>query len=299
MQQNQSFTSWWHSPRIRDIRQSVSPSLWLRRLTIRHRRLPDFIIPGAQKAGTTSLFGWLQQHPQCAPSLKKEVHFFDRHFQRGPNWYRTNFPLCLSTESDDGEKLSFESSPYYMFDPRVPARAHEVIPDAKVIFLLRDPVKRAYSHYQHSVRRRRETLSFEEAIAAEPTRLAGEEEKLLADTTYQSTPFRHFSYLARGMYAEQLSRWLEYFPMRQLLVIESEQMFCHPRIVYQRIVDFLEIEPWQPTEFGNLNTGRYRSKMLAETQRRLAAHFAPHNERLFELLGTRFAWCRPSDCRAA
>jgi len=299
MHRNQSFTSWWHSPRVRDARRSLSPGMWLRRLTARHRRLPDFIIPGAQKAGTTSLFGWLQGHPQCEPSLKKEVHFFDRHFDRGTAWYRTNFPLCRSVGQDDATKLRFESSPYYMFDPRVPERVREVLPNAKVIFLLRDPVTRAYSHFQHSTLRRREKLSFEEAIAAEPTRLAGEEEKLMADPTYQSSAYQHFSYLARGIYADQLHRWLEHFPLEQLLVIESEQMFRDPSAVFQRVLDFLAIDPWEPAGFGNLNTGRYRSKMPESIQRQLAAYFAPHNERLYELLGTRFSWCSPSDRCAA
>ena len=181
----------------------------------------------------------------------------------------------------------------------MPERVREVLPNAKVIFLLRDPVTRAYSHFQHSTLRRRETLSFEEAIAAEPTRLAGEEEKLLADPTYQSSAYQHFSYLARGIYADQLHRWLEHFPLEQLLVIESEQMFRDPSAVFQRVLDFLAIDPWEPAGFGNLNTGRYRSKMPESIQRQLAAYFAPHNERLYELLGTRFSWCSPSDRRAA
>jgi hypothetical protein len=277
----------------------LSPGPWLRRITNHFRRLPDFIIAGAQKAGTTSLHGWLQDHPQCAPSLKKEVHYFDRHFHRGVNWYRSHFPFSRSTAEDDFTKLSFESSPYYMFDPRVPERVRQVLPEAKLIFLLRDPVSRAYSHYQHSVQRRRDTLEFEQAIAAESQRLAGEEQKLLADPTYQSLAHQHYSYVARGMYADQLNRWLEHFPMEQLLVLGSEQMFHEPQTVFQRVLDFLGIDPWEPAGFGNLNTGRYRSKIPEETQRQLAAHFAPHNDRLFELLGTRFAWCEPSDRRAA
>jgi hypothetical protein len=261
--------------------------------------LPDFLIAGAQKAGTTSLFGWLQQHPQCAPCLTKEVHFFDRHFQRGINWYRSHFPLSLATDEEYVTRLSFESSPYYMFDPRVPERAREVLPDVKVIFLLRDPVSRAYSHYQHSVLRRREKLGFADAVAAEPERLEGEEEKLRSDPTYVSLAHQHYSYVARGMYANQLNRWLECFPMRQLLVVEAEEMFREPHVTFQRILEFLEIDSWQPAGFGNLNLGRYRSEMPEPTRHQLAAHFAPHNEQLFELLGKRFAWCTPSGCRAA
>ncbi len=299
MQQNRRFTSWWHAPRVRQVRQSLSPGLWVRWLTNQRRRLPDFIIPGAQKAGTTSLYGWLQQHPQCAPSLSKEVHFFDRQFERGVNWYRTNFPLGIAWGDDDGSRLSFESSPYYMFDPRVPARVQDVLPDVKLIFLLRDPVSRAYSHYQHSVLRRRETLSFDKALAAESERLRGEEAKLLADSSYRSPAHQHFSYLARGMYADQLHRWLACFSMEQMLVLEAEQMFRNPQTVFQQVLDFLGLDAWMPPGFGNLNTGRYRSRMPESTRQQLAAHFAPHNQRLFDLLGTRFSWSNSSAHRAA
>lgn len=294
MRQNRLFTRFWQTHAVRQARHLASPALWYRHFTAHRRGLPDFVIAGAQKAGTTSLFDYLSGHPQCAASLTKEVHYFDQHFARGENWYRMHFPVhgaALSAAHGEPSKTyNFESSPYYMFDPRVPARMQQTLPRAKAIFLLRNPVSRAYSHYQHSVRRGREPLSFEQAIEAEPARLAGEHERLLAETHYQSDPHRNFSYLARGNYADQLQRWQAHFPADQLLAIEAERMFDQPREVFAGVLEFLGLDDWMPAAFGTRNSGRYRATMSPAARDRLARFFAPHNERLFDLLGRRFAW---------
>ena len=292
MRTNSPFTRFWHSRPVRGSRALASPRLWYRYVTAARRGLPNFIIAGAQKAGTTSLFGYLRNHPQCAASLTKEVHYYDKNFARGGAWYRMHFPLAApnSRPPNRGTPICFEASPYYMFEPRVPQRIRRTLPEVKLIFLLRNPVTRAYSHYQHSVRRRRETLSFEDAIAAEPARLAGEHERLLADATHQSPAHQQFSYLARGIYVDQLQRWLGEFPRTQTLILQSEQLFRQPADAFRRVLEFLGLDAWTPTEFGNLYSGRYKSAMAPETRERLSRYFAPHNRRLFELLGTEYEW---------
>ncbi len=177
-----------------------------------------------------------------------------------------------------------------MFDPRVPERMRRLLPDAKVIFLLRNPASRAFSHYQHSLRRRREPLTFEAAIAAEPARLAGEHERLLAEPGYQSSAHQHYSYLRRGIYVDQLSRWQAHFSPEQLLVLQSERMFSEPAETLANVLDFLELDHWMPERFGNRYLGGYRATMAPETREQLADYFAPHNEHLFELLNTRYDW---------
>ncbi len=295
MRSHNPMTRFWQSSRVRQTRHLASPKLWYRYLTAERRRLPSFIIAGAQKAGTTSLFGYLRGHPQCSASLTKEVHYFDRNFFRGETWYRMHFPLGANGANQSRpprpHTKCFESSPYYMFDPRVAERIHQALPQAKIIFLLRNPVSRAYSHYKHSVRRGRETLSFEDAIAAEPDRLAGEHDRLLNDQTYQSRAHQHHSYLARGLYADQIERWRRYFPDDQRLVVQSERMFKQPAEVFAEVVRFLSFDgDWVPESFGNLYSGRYQDPMSPATRERLNDHFAPHNERLFQLLGTRYDW---------
>ena len=286
MNQNHVLTRWWHSKRVRQSRRLVSPRLWYRYATASLRGLPNFIIAGAQKAGTTSLYGYLEGHPQCLPPSTKEIHYFDRRFQQSDSAYRMHFPLRSQLTS----KQTFESSPYYMCEPRVPARIKQLLPSAKVIFLVRNPVTRAYSHYQHSVMRRRETLSFEDAIDAESQRLSGEEAKMLADPQYISLPHQQFSYLLRGRYEEQLARWRQHFSLDQILVIEAERMFKQPAEVFAEVLEFLNLDAWSPESFENLNSGRYKEPMKPATREKLADYFAPHNERLHELLGWRTSW---------
>ena len=294
MQQNHTLTRFWQTPAVRRARHLASPRLWYQYWTAHRRRLPGFVIAGAQKAGTTSLFGYLASHPQCAASLCKEVHYFDKNFSRGTNWYRGHFPIAEAGANRYGEKratvASFESSPYYMFDPRVPARMRQSLPDVKVIFLLRNPVSRAYSHYHHSVRRGCEPLTFQAAIDEEPKRLAGEHQRLMADANYQSFAHRSYSYLARGMYADQLRLWQAHFPPEQLLVVQAERMFKQPGEVFGQVLEFLGLDAWSPAEFGMHNPGRYSGGMPAEVRDHLASYFAPHNERLFDLLRTRYDW---------
>lgn len=292
MRQNHLFTRVWQTRAVRHTRHLASPRLWYRQLTAPRRRLPDLIIAGAQKAGTTSLFGYLAGHPGCTASLKKEVHYFDDNFARGDNWYRMHFPIGSTGSASTAARrtLCFESSPYYMFDPRVPGLIRDTLPEVKLIFLLRNPVSRAYSHYQHSVRRAREPLSFEEALEAEPQRLAGEHERMMADFDYQSDAHRNYSYLARGVYVDQLIRWREHFDPAQMLLVEAERMFRAPQEVFAEVLAFLDLPDWTPPQFANHNSGRYRASMSDETRGRLRQYFAEHNERLFELVGVRYDW---------
>jgi hypothetical protein len=284
VQQNSRFTRFWQSRAVRSTRQLASPRQWYRQFTSAHRPFPGCIIAGAQKAGTTSLFDYLSGHPQCAPSYTKEVHYFDDAFDRGENWYRMHFPLSAQP------RLCYESSPYYMFDPRVPARVRELLPDVKLIFLLRDPVSRAYSHYQHSVRRGHEPLSFEAALDAEPQRLAGEQEQLIANPYLRSNSHRWYSYATRGYYADQLVRWFRLFPRRQILLLQAEWLFKQPTAAFSEVLDFLELDAWRPANFASSNRGRYQAPMSESTATRLRCQFTTANERLFELIGNRYDW---------
>ena len=119
---------------------------------------PNFLIIGAQRCGTTSLYNYLIQHPQIVPSSKKEVHFFDLNFHLGQSWYEKHFP-----EVSDNI-LTGEASPYYIFHPLCPKRIFDYDPSVKLIVILRNPIDRAYSHYRHIVRLGHEPLKFEDAL---------------------------------------------------------------------------------------------------------------------------------------
>ena len=169
-------------PRVPDpVRKVARTAVWTTgRLTARWRELPDFLVIGAQKAGTTALYAYLRWHPSIAGPFWKEVSFFDRHWARGEAWYRGQFPLRSSG------KLVGEASPSYVFHPLAPERVFSLVPDVKLVVLLREPGDRAYSQYQHAVALGRETLSFEDALAAEDERVRGEVERLRADQRHSA-----------------------------------------------------------------------------------------------------------------
>ena len=249
--------------------------------------LPDFLIIGAQKCGTTFLYHLLCQHPYVEPAADKEVHFFDTNFAKGEQWYRSRF--SPPTQKDGRKVLTGESSPYYIYHPHAARRAAQVVPRAKLIALLRNPVDRAYSDYHHKAREGRDPLSFEAAIEAEEERLRGEKEKMLADENYHGPNYRKFSYLSRGIYVDQLKEWRRYFNEHQLLVLKSEDFFKNPQAVFERVLEFLELPHWETEVTGERNEGAYE-QMSPATRQRLEDYFEPHNKRLYEFLGVDFGW---------
>jgi hypothetical protein len=260
----------------------------LHRVTSSARMLPSFVIVGAKRAGTSSLYQYLVRHPgvlSCA--VGKGTHYFDVNFARGWSWYRSSFPLAAR----DG--ITGEASPYYMFHPLAPARLAAALPEARVIVVLRDPVDRAWSHYQNERRLGAEQLSFEEAVACEPERLAGEAQRMLADPGYQSFAWRHHSYLARGRYGEQLERLYELFPPAQVLVLQSEALLADPNQALEAVWRFLGLAPCTLVDRLAYKAGGNHETMLASTRDRLHAYFADHNERLYALPGVGFRW--PAD----
>jgi len=257
------------------------------------RLLPDFIIIGAQKCGTTSLYRYLMQHPCVVPPFRKEVHFFSIHFGRGLTWYQSHFPSFLYkayTRQTRGRNLVIgEASPYYIFHPVAPKRISETIPQVELIAMLRNPVDRAYSHYHHEVRKGRETLPFEAAIEREAERLAGETERMIEDENYYSFNHHRYTYLSRGIYVNQLEIWLRFFSREQILILKSEDLYADSSTVLRHVLEFLNLPAWEPKEYMNYNPAGY-PRMNPNTKKRLTDYFEPHNQRLYKYLGASFDW---------
>jgi hypothetical protein len=260
------------------------------------RVLPDFLIIGTQRGGTTSLYRYLAQHPAVAPTLvSKGVHYFDVHYERPFSWYRGHFvprPYRAIRERQIGERvLTGEASPYYLFHPLAPSRVAEALPNAKLIAILRDPVTRAFSQFRHEVDGGYEDMpTFEGAIDAEPGRLAGEIERLKSEPGYASFHHEHHSYLARGLYVEQLRAWLSLFAREQLLVIESERLCGEPDVVYGEVLTFLGLPQRPLRSHPTYNTSRRSEPMRPETRVRLAEYFMGPSRELAELLGRDPGW---------
>ena len=254
-----------------------------RMLTHENRALPDFMIIGTQKGGTTSLYKYLAKHPNIKSNyVVKELSFFDEYYSRGEIWYKSNFPKRKKG------KLYFEGTTHYLYNPLIPKRVKKMLPNVKVIALLRDPVDRAYSSYKHQVRAGREALNFEDAIQAEPERLNGEKEKLLSDPTYISYNYNHFSYIERGKYADQINNWLEYFPKEQILILPSKDFFKNTDNSLKQIYSFLGVEYIKTPIEKKHNTGDYKDTMSEEMRKKLKLIFKPYNAKLQKLLGRDF-----------
>jgi sulfotransferase family protein len=259
------------------------------------RMLPHFMIIGTQKGGTTSLYQYLIEHPCIAPIWIKEPHFFDIYFYKGVHWYRSHFPTTVeqyyARHIQKHDLITGEASPYYLFHPQAAQRVAKTLPRAKFILLLRNPVDRAYSQYQHQTRQEGvEPLSFEEALESEEQRLAGEEEKMLRDEKYFSFNHRHYSYLARSKYIEQLPAWMDVFPREQFLILRSEDLYSDPKAIVKQTLDFLGLpSSYLKQEYKPFNDAKY-AKMAPATRERLLAYFKPYNARLYDYLGRDFGW---------
>ncbi|MCA1737100.1 MAG: sulfotransferase domain-containing protein [Actinobacteria bacterium] len=256
--------------------------------------MPDFLVIGAQRCGTSSLYMYLSRHPHVLPSLRKEIEYFSTRYQEGEAWYRAHFPLEVRMASGRHPSQTFEATPDYLLHPEAPGRAARLIPAARLILLVRDPVTRAYSHYQHNRRLGQEPLSFEDALDQEEPRLASEAEKIRKDPSYQARPLRRYSYATRGRYAEQLERWLAHFEPEQVLILGSNDLFGQTAPAFDRIQRFLGLPAWQPPRFRNYSyLGRPDSPLppLQDAlRRRLAREFAEPNQRFYDLVGKDFGW---------
>ena len=262
------------------------------------RPLPEFLVIGAKRGGTTSVWNYLLMHPQVLPMFparehRKSTHYFFKSYSRGPLWYRSHFATaasrCLVRWRLGVSPICGEASPYYLYHPFSPGRIQQLLPQVRAIVPLRDPVRRAYSNYWERFDQGVEPLSFEEALAAEPQRLARELERMNADPLYYSKAHDFFAYRDRGVYAPQLRRWLELFPREQLLVLRSEDFYSDPQQVFDEIVRFLGLRPYRLASVPRLNYRPART-MDPATRAELQAFYRPHNEELYELLGRDMGW---------
>jgi hypothetical protein len=254
--------------------------------------LPDFVIIGTMKGGTTSLYHLLVQHPHVEPAAKKELHYFDVLIEdEDVEWYRRCFP---APRWKDGRRtITGEATPGYMSHPLAPERMAKVVPQARLIALLRNPVDRAYSDYQQVVRKGRESRTFEEAVeeAIEEANRQPLGERYLNSYEHRTVPCGvRIGYLAKGIYADQFQYWCKFFDREQMLVLKSEDFFARLPQSLGTVLDFLGLPEWEPEALEVRNKGVYEQEMNPATRKRLEEFFEPHNQRLYEYLGRDFPW---------
>ncbi len=240
---------------------------------------PAFLIIGAQKAGTTSMFRYLMDHSQLVEPITKEIHYFDFNHDRGDAWYQAHFDSKASSGY-----LTGEATPFYLCHPEVAARVHRYSPDIRLVVLLRDPVSRAVSHYQHERARLREHRSISEAFEHELDELATID--INDPAVFAENGLAHRTgYLLRGYYADYLSRWLEYFDRDQLLVLQSEQFFADTQQALTTVQSFLGVTA-ESLDTSDIHLQSAESALLdAALQQRCREHLLSANARLASILG--------------
>lgn len=259
-------------------------------LTRNLRPLPDFIIIGAQKSGTSSLFYLLSQHERIKASHKKEIHFFDGgiipgedNFQKGEDWYRAHFPITNKSKNI----LTGEASPLYMFHPLSAKRMHMLLPNVKIIAILRNPVERAISHYFHTLRGGFEPLSLMEALQKEEERIL----PYMSSNNFNNHLAGAYAYKQRGLYKQQLEKYYNIFPENQILILSTEELQLNPSKTLTDTFKFLNIE--STVDNFNLtpqNVGSNKNEVDEKVVQYLTEYFEPHNKDLFKLIGKEFSW---------
>jgi hypothetical protein len=254
--------------------------------------LPTFVIAGAQKSGTTSLTEALRQHPEIAFSRRKELHFFDRHFARGLEWYEAQF------DPQPHHRQVGEATPAYMYDAVARERLAATLPDARIVVILRNPVDRAYSHYWHKRRLGDEPLeTFEEAIAAEPERRARQEVRKRIG----------FAYVDRGHYAPQIESLIAGHGRERVHVMLLDDLVRDREATLRELLTFLDVDPSPASTLEVRKRNSYRvttaegttaavdyTPMSEQTRAELTDHFAASNQRLAEILERDLGdWLKP------
>jgi hypothetical protein len=282
--------------KARGWRAAATASRAVGRITAGARMRPDFLIVGAQRCGTTSMFKALAQHPGVLPpAFHKGVHYFDTAYHRPRSWYDGHFPTRIKAAAVARRLghpvLTGESSPFYMFHPLAPVRISVELPEVKLLVLLRDPVERAYSAHAHETARGFETEPLERALELERQRLTGERERMLTDPGYVSFHIQHHAYVNRGRYVEQLEHLVTLFGRDRIHVLDSDDFFCDPEPEYAAVCDFLGLPQVSTVGFRRHNA-RPRSPMPASLRARLEEYFAPFDQRLAAWWGRTPSWRR-------
>jgi hypothetical protein len=265
--------------------------------TANTRPVPDLLVVGAKRGGTTSLWKYLDAHPGVLHNFPraeniKGTYFLSSNFDRGVRWYRSQFPSAW-TRARARHRLGYapvalDATPYDLYHPLAPERAARVVPHAVVLAVLRDPVERTYSHWKER-RLHTEHLSFEDALAAEASRCYGEEARLIANPGATSFAHRHQSYLAQSAYLPMLERWYAHFPADQVVVWISEEFYADPETHVDALCVRLGL-PALPMLDVTPHNAAPADDMDATTRRDLVEHFRPQVKQLAEFLERDLPW---------
>ena len=253
-------------------------------ITASSRVLPDFIIIGTVRSGSTSLYYNICEHPSVLEAAYDEIGYFDSNYHLGENWYRSMFPrkkMMNKIREDTGYSITGEDTPFYFWKKEVAERILSDMPETKLIVILRNPVDRAYSNYNLAVRENNEKLTFEEAI--------GEEIEFLSKNSFRETVDRFRSYLTKGMYVNQIKPWLDIFSREQLHFLSTEQMKNEPCETLDLVFKFLSIPSYDIKNLQERKLANYK-QMNENTREQLIKYYKSYNEEFFGIINQKFEW---------
>ena len=254
------------------------------------RVLPECFVIGVVRSGTTSLYHYLSQHPSIAPAAYDELGYFDDNYHLGVNWYKSLFPTKFTKNriiKKHGKFLTYDVTPFYIYNPLVAKRIFESFPKAKIISNLRNPIDRAYSNYNDAVEMGDIKIPFEEVVQIAMDEIDKNKSKLnneayIVDTYYENI-------LARGFYADQLKIWFKKFQKNQLLMVPSEDLAQKTDQILTKIFEFLDLPYFKIKDLTKQNKREY-PPMKAETRKLLIEFYRPYNEKLYNLISQHFDW---------
>jgi len=257
-------------------------------MTASSRPLPDFLIIGAPRSGTTSLYHYLMSHPDISPPLKKEIGYFSLRYQKGEQWYRHHFPVKKKNE------LTGEASPGYIYHPEAAKRIREVVPDAKIVAVLRDPVDRCYSGFWQQCVRDRSVISRYD-VSKFRRIITSYFDTLDDDCLYASNKYDSLNHITRGCYVSYLEPYYNLFGYDNMCVVCTEDLRNDPMSVLSRIAKFLGVSSDWYVDVNCMYNRHVNQPYLYDGKNdevidRLRKFYEPFNHKLYRMIGQTFTW---------
>ena len=241
---------------------------------------PDFIIAGASKCGTSSIYYYLSRHPQILLSHTKEIDFYWTNYRRGIDWYLAHFP----TITDRPDFITGEATPNYLRFPQVAQRIKDTFPQTKIILLLRNPVDRAISWHYHKLNTGLTSESLSTAIATEIARLA-----TVTEAEITNTGFYNPDNIMSSLYIYKIKPWIELLGRDRFLILKSEDFYLDPLQQMEQVFEFLNLPNCPLDNYPKVNAGSY-NRVDPELRKTLSEYFTPYNRQLEEYLDLEFNW---------
>ena len=261
---------------------------WLNLFKNSQRALPDFMIVGFPRCGTTSLWTYLNQHPRIYAPKDKELHFFSIRYDSSLKNYLLDFP---TKEEKNKKKLSvFEASPDYILDPKAMERIKTHLPKIKMIISLRNPIDQIYSQYQKFVTQGLETESLENLMKDDENRLKIFTKRCETKIIRPYTCWFYIPYFSHATYVKYIKKALDFFPKEQFLFLKTEDLNNNPQDVVTKCFNFIGLDDHPIKKEFHIRKRKYANPLSIELRKQLSDYFKPYNEELEELLEMKFNW---------